>query len=451
MTDDPGLDPLLGASGTDRPARRPARRPDERPDRRQRTPATDDRVDMSDAELTDGHEPERAERPDAEVIMRRRLTVGGAAAALLVLIVVLVTRGGDEEGAADPSDGTIRVDAWAPYWAFDRSIPDIEQHGDLLHEVSPFVYLATGAGQVGLDPAADSDLVDQFVDDARAQGIAVVPSILDAMPAGGMADVVTDPVSRTVHVDAIVELVEQEDFDGIDIDYEQFAFADDRVSWASTRPAFVAFIAELADALAPAGRTVTVSIPPVYDDGTTNASGYWVYDYRGLAEHVQHIRVMAYDFSGQAAGPISPLEWVQRSIDGTVQAAGSPDKIVLGIPLYGNNVPVGTEGVCPPDALVGRTAVTIRSVDDLIERRNATPEYNATNGEWSFLYPLEVTDGVTSCTQTRQVNYVDSDGARARIDLAIEAGLAGVSLWALGYEDDSLWEAIDPVVARPDR
>jgi spore germination protein len=430
MTDGPGLDPLLGASGADRPAA-------------PRAPQ------LADEDVETTREP--GERPSAEVILRRRLTVGGAAAALLVLIIVFVTRGGDDEASTGPADGTIRVDAWAPYWAFDRSIPDLEQHGDLLHEVSPFVYLASGARQVGLDPAADASLVDQFVEDARAQGIAVVPSILDAMPAGGMADVVTDPASRTAHVETIVALVQDGGFDGIDIDYEQFAFADGRESWASTRPAFVAFIAELADALQPDGLTVTVSIPPVYDDGMTTASGYWVYDYGGLAEHVQHIRVMAYDFSGQAAGPISPLDWVQRSIDGTVQAAGSPDKIVLGIPLYGNNVPVGTEGVCPPDAVIGRTAVTIRTVDDLIERRNATPEYNATNGEWSFLYPLEVTDGVTSCIQTRQVNYVDSDGARARIDLAIEAGLGGVSLWALGYENDAFWQAIDPVVDRPER
>jgi spore germination protein YaaH len=435
MTDDPGLDPLLGASGADRRS----------PTRPARSGARPDADHVDDRDEVPG-------RPSADVILRRRLGVGAAAAALIVLVTILVTRGGgDGEAANGPADGTIRVDAWAPYWAFDRSIPDIEQHGDLLHEVSPFVYLATGARQVGLDPAADETLVDQFIDDARAQGIAVVPSILDAMPAGGMADVVTDPASRTAHVETIVALVEDGGFDGIDIDYEQFAFADGRDSWASTRPAFVAFIAELAAALRPDGRTVTVSIPPVYDDGMTNASGYWVYDYGGLAEHVQHIRVMAYDFSGQAAGPISPLEWVQRSIEGTVEAAGSPDKIVLGIPLYGNNVPIGTEGVCPPDALIGRTAVTIRTVDDLIARRDATPEYNATNGEWSFLYPLEVTDGVTSCIQTRQVNYVDSDGARARIDLAIDAGLGGVSLWALGYENDSLWQAIDPVVARPER
>jgi spore germination protein YaaH len=439
MTDDPGLDPLLGAPRADRRAADDSGRHRSRQD--------DEHDDEQDDEQ-DG----APERPSADVILRRRLGVGAAAAALVILIAVLVTGGDDgDEAATGPAAGTIRVDAWAPYWAFDRSIPDIEQHGDLLHEVSPFVYLATGARQVGLDPAADAALVDQFIDDARAQGIAVVPSILDAMPAGGMADVVTDPASRTAHVETIVALVEDGGFDGIDIDYEQFAFADDRDSWASTRPAFVAFIAELAAALRPDGRTVTVSIPPVYDDGMTNASGYWVYDYAGLAEHVQHIRVMAYDFSGQAAGPISPLEWVQRSIEGTVEAAGSPDKIVLGIPLYGNNVPIGTEGVCPPDALIGRTAVTIRTVDDLIARRNATPEYNATNGEWSFLYPLEVTDGATSCIQTRQVNYVDSDGARARIDLAIDAGLGGVSLWALGYENDSLWQAIDPVVARPDR
>ena len=73
-----------------------------------------------------------------------------------------------------------------------------------------------------------------------------------------------------------------------------------------------------------------------------------------------------------------------------------------------------------------------------------TPRYDDVTGEWSFTYQLPLTDGTTSCTQTREVHYVDSDGALARRRLAEEAGFAGGSLWALGYEDDALWSNLAP-------
>lgn len=423
MSDDPGLDPLL-------------------------TPPSSDPVDGLPAPDDDAGDRPGARRRARQRILKQRLAVGGAALLVALIGLVVVSTGNDDPA---PSAGQIRVDAWAPYWAFDNSIDDLDTHGDLLHEVSPFAYLASGATQIALDPSADPALVEEFISTARSQGIDVVPSVLDDLGEGGMADVLIDPTTRSRHVDALVALADELDADGLDIDYETFAFRDDRSTWPATRPAFATFVDELAAALHADGRTLSVSIPPVYDGGTTDASGYWVYDYARIAESADRIRVMAYDYSGQSAGPISPLEWVRTAIDGAVEAAGSPDRIVLGIPLYGNNVPIDTDGVCPTDAEVGRTAVTIRSVDDLIERRSATPTYDAVRGEWSFTYPLEVSDGVTTCTQTRQVNYVDSDGARARIDLARDAGLAGVSLWALGYEDDSLWAAIDPVVLRPAR
>jgi hypothetical protein len=41
------------------------------------------------------------------------------------------------------------------------------------------------------------------------------------------------------------------------------------------------------------------------------------------------------------------------------------------------------------------------------------------------------------------VHYVDGDGAIERIRIAQLAGLGGVSLWALGYEDAAAWDLID--------
>jgi spore germination protein YaaH len=243
-------------------------------------------------------------------------------------------------------------------------------------------------------------------------------------------------------VDTLAEFAASGDFAGLDIDYEQFAFADDRSTWAETRPSWVAFITELAERLHADGRTLTVSIPPVYDDGRTSDSGYWVYDYAAIAPVVDKIRVMAYDYSTDAPGPIAPLDWVQQAIDGTSRASGDPAKLVLGLPFYGYNWVVSTTGTCPASEEAGRTGVTARSARDLATRRGAEPVYNATTGEWTFTYRLELSDGTTACTQTRQVHFVDSEGALARLGLAEAAGFAGGSLWALGYEDEALWPGL---------
>ena len=69
----------------------------------------------------------------------------------------------------------------------------------------------------------------------------------------------------------------------------------------------------------------------------------------------------------------------------------------------------------------------------------------------TFTYDLEVTDGASTCTQSREVHYVDANGAQIRMQDAIDGGFRGVSLFALGYEDAQLWNAIDTVAAQCSR
>jgi len=110
---------------------------------------------------------------------------------------------------------------------------------------------------------------------------------------------------------------------------------------------------------------------------------------------------------------------------------------------------VTTVGVCPTEMVQGRTSVSARSVDELIERRSVTPTPVDATGEWSFEYELELTDGESTCVQTRVVHYVDGDGIARRMDLAREYRLDGVALWAFGFDDAAVWEAILPTVADP--
>jgi HAD superfamily hydrolase (TIGR01509 family) len=397
--------------------------------------------------------PEHAGPPDATRRRRRGLVVLGAIGALTLGAAVIANLDDDgEDGAGGPVESAparrlepLNLHAWVPYWALDEALADLDARVDALHEVSPFWFEATGVEEIAASPNTPSDEAERFVDTADANDIPLVASILDATAAGEMAAILADPEQRADHVDAIVDFAADGDFAGIDLDYEQFAFADGRDSWAETRPNWVAFVEELSERLHADGRTLTVSVPPVYDTRRTAQSGYWVYDHRAIAPFVDSIRVMAYDYSNAStdAGPIAPLDWVQRIITGTSDAVRDPSKLVLGIPLYGYNWPTEASGDCP-DWAPGITTVTSRTVDDLARRRDVTPVHDPVTGEASFTYELDV-DG--ACRQRRQVNFVDTEGIRDRMNLALDAGFAGASLFALGYDDNEVWDVVDDVNA----
>ncbi|MEJ7801325.1 MAG: HAD-IA family hydrolase, partial [Ilumatobacter sp.] len=192
----------------------------------------------------------------------RRGLVLGVLALTVAALVWFTTQRSDPEPAIPP--GAIAIDVWAPYWTLSDTLPEVETRLDDAREVSPFWFAARGVDEIATNQYASPERTDQFLAAVASSGGGLVPSIQDEMPAGEMAAVLADPVTRRRHVDAIVAFADDLDADGIDLDYEQFAFADGRDTWASTRPNWVAFVTELAGALHADDRTLTVSIPPVW-------------------------------------------------------------------------------------------------------------------------------------------------------------------------------------------
>ncbi|HUF97351.1 MAG TPA: glycosyl hydrolase family 18 protein [Ilumatobacter sp.] len=409
-------------------------------------PIDDQPFDDGLADSDRGHDPDSTMGRRRIQQLRRRgpLLLGGLLAVATVLIGVAVLR---HEDAAPPlpdlPPGAVRVDAWAPYWTLSDTLPETQERFSDLREISPFWYSAVSVNRIVIDEHAPFDDADEFIELIRDANRKFVPSIRDAMPAGAMAAVLANPVTRAAHVDAVVEFAADNDVDGIDLDYEQFAFADGPDTWEATSPNWVLFVTELAQRLHADGRTITVSIPAVFDVETTGRRGYWVYDHGAIAAVVDAIRIMAYDYSTSEAGPIAPLSWVQEAVDGTALAV-APEfhhKLVLGIPSYGSNWVTGTVGICP-DTAEGRTNITARTALELADRRDGVPVYDEVLGEWSFSYSLEVTEGAVSCIQSRMARWVDAEGAAERVEIARRAGWGGVALWALGYEDADVWSAI---------
>jgi spore germination protein YaaH len=409
-----------------------------------------------------GAPPDRAPDRTAAALRFRPRGAGGLGALVAgrgrligaISAVVLVLLGGvwyfavrDSGPKYDP--GPFNVHTWAPYWELDRSADELGTRASAFHQVSPFWYDVTGIGSIVVNENADDDLVERFLDTARSRGIPIVASIFDQTDAGVMAGILADPAQRAAHIETVAAFAAANDFDGIDLDYENFAFEDDRSSWSSTRPNFTAFVAELSARLASDGRILVVTVPPIYDTEQTEDSGYWVYDYRAIAPHVNAIRIMAYDFSqrGGAPGPIAPLDWVETIVEAATDAADGPEKLVLGIPLYGYNWVVDTVGECPESA-DGSIAVSMARISEILETRNATePVYDEDTGESTFTYQLDVNSEETSCTQTREVHYLSAEGVRTRMELSIERGMRGVSLYAFGFEDPVVFDQIAEINA----
>ena len=402
------------------------------------------------------------EQPEQRGRAARRAADGGRSSAIrpdrsMVLIVLGLVTAAVVAGAwwvsdgrperPEPPPGAIATDVWVPYWTLDDVTTDGLDRLQVVRELSPFWYETVGVDDIRVDEQAQTDEIGVFLD--GVDGAYIVPSIRDHMPAGGMAAIIADPATRTQHVETILDFADEHDAVGIDIDYEQFAFADGASTWETTRPDWVAFVEELADALHDTDRTLTVSIPGIWGRTETSVEGYWVYDHAAIAPFVDAIRIMAYDYSVSEPGPIAPLWWVEDLVTSLSEEVPEEyhDKLVLGVPSYGVNWVTSELGECPDDA-TGRTGVTARGALELADRRGGTPEYDAVDGEWRFTYALNVGEGDTACVQNRQVRWVDSEGVDARVMIARNAGWGGAALWALGYDDPEVWAAFTDAARR---
>jgi len=352
---------------------------------------------------------------------------------------------------AVPSSGSAAVaplprrilSGWLPYWTPTTSTNVAVANSDLFSDASPFWHSATSATAISyqLDATSRTSVVGRL----HAAGIPVIPSVTDGTPAHSMAAILANTTSRAQHVAALVSLVLANGYDGIDLDYEKFAFSDGSATWAKTRPNWVAFIRDLSVALHARGKKLTVSVPVMYDATYSSTSGYWVYDYKGIGGYVDSLRIMTYDYSFSVPGPIAPLSWVHRVAAFAVTQL-PVSKIRLGVPTYGYDWPSSTTG-CPVDNLPRKTGYTAQQAATLAASLSVTPSWNATYGERTFSYRKtyaghSAAGAAASCTVTRTVWFDDASSVRLRAGYVAEFRLGGIALWTLGGEDTRQWGSL---------
>jgi spore germination protein YaaH len=364
------------------------------------------------------------------------------------------------------------ISGWAPYWSPSTSTASFTANADLFEDVSPFWYQAQGAPGT-IVPNVSTSGMSALVDAARAQGVPVLPAITDGHGPGGLAAILADPTTRALHVDAIVDLVMDNGYDGIDLDYEGFAFSDGRDTWTTTRPNWARFVEELADALHRRNKLLAVTVPPIWNGG---ASGYTVYAWPEIGPHIDRLRIMNYDWSFSVPGPGSPIWWVEDTIEYAASVVPI-SKVQIGVPAYGREWTSRAVGTCPADQMPATTSHTVARIPALLEATGGTPTRDVASGEMTFSYtriiethigrsaaprprstagtadtidrgarPLARAVRLRTCVVTREVWYPDATAMAQRARAATSAG-AGAVIWALGYETPTEWAALQAVGA----
>lgn len=347
---------------------------------------------------------------------------------------------------------------WIPYYSIKTSLPAAINNADLIKEVMPFWYTLKFNGKTQstvvtdlYSPANPSVPMAQTVGALRNAGLALIPTITDGTDKDVLAGLLAKPAARTQIVQAITNMVVTNNFDGVDLDFEGFAFVDSNKTWPKTAPLWTALVKELSASLHAQKKILSVSTPYVLDPKGTQR-GYYVYAWAAIAPYIDRLRIMTYDYSVAKVGPIGPISWTERTVQYAVTVMPA-SKVYVGIPGYGRDWVTAVSGVCPANVASvikgGAKAATfvMRDAQNLAASYGVTPTFDEKFGEMTFSYQ-KVYNGTTagglatSCTASRTAWYQDAKSYALRAELVNKYRLGGLAAWTIGMEEPLALEGV---------
>lgn len=372
---------------------------------------------------------------------------------------------------ASASAKDLEISGWIPYWT--TSAPRAaEKHLDEIDMIHPFGYSIKNDGTLSDNMKITKGSWKRLISKARREDVLVVPSITTSN--GPLVHVLlANDEFREEHIKEIVDLVEDRDFDGIDIDYEG--------KLSLTHDVFATFLTELNKALDDKilSCTVEARTPPSSLYRTIPPTIAYANDYKTIADVCDRVNIMAYDQQradikendankGAPYVPVADVDWVRKVLDITLDTIPA-DKLVLGIPSYGHEYEVL---VTPQQYAEYRrvNAYNIPGIESKMDDKDVEAG-RVSSGELGFTYlglgkhapqyrtsiprntPEHLKAAAESLAYTNATNipsvfnYVtwsDAGAMKDKIDLAKEFDLRGVALFKIdGQEDRGVWKELD--------
>jgi len=231
----------------------------------------------------------------------------------------------------------------------------------------------------------------------------------------------------------VKNIISTYNLDGVNIDFEAFNTAD-RGSVINT------FMSELTNYI----HTQLPGKEVSFDGPAVNWNGW---DFGGLVDAVDHLFIMAYDYNSNKstkADPVSPLypgSW-DMCVDVTITSSStgyaaavnkSPEKIILGVPYYGQRW----------QTVNGDKYASVVAYDRSTRYKDDFDKFNTYGRQWD-------TDSHTSWYKYQsggkwyEVYSDDAGSLSEKYDYSIAKNLGGVGIWALNFDGtkDELWNLI---------
>lgn len=319
------------------------------------------------------------------------------------------------------------VYGWHPYW-----VGNAYQNYDwnLLSHFSFFSYEVNASD--GQPITTHGWSTSAAVDAALASGNTKVTLCVTLF--SGHTTFFGNPTAQQTLISNLINLVQTRGADGVNIDFEGLP--------SSQATNFANFMVDLSNqmhAAIPGSEVSTV----LYAVDWSN-----VFNFSIMEPVVDQYIIMGYDYywSGSSnAGPTDPLYHfgstynytLSRSITYYLDKGCPKSKLVLGLPYYGREWPTTSTSI--PSATSGsgtsRTYVQVRN--------NTSGNYAFANHNWegnAFSDNYTFNDG-----GTRQCFIMLDSAYRKRMEHVLNTGIAGIGIWALGYDDGypELWNAME--------
>ena len=376
--------------------------------------------------------------------------------------------------------GKLEVSGWIPYWRTEGGAADARRYIEQFTEVNPFAYSVRTDGSLADTAKMDDSAWQRLIREARNKDVRVIPTVMWS-DTQNIHTILSNPTSRARHIKAIVDTVNQNGYDGIDIDYEG--------KKAETRDSYSAFLRELSIELKKGNSpkwlqcTIEARMPlAARFSGTPPANIEYANDLPRINEYCDRVRIMTYDqqtadvqlnreYSRDLYAPVADVDWVEKVVN-YMDDDIDRKKMVLGIPTYGYIYQVMPNTSGNGFSYIKLEAFNPRYGHDIAKEYGLTPE-RGVSGELTLTYvPKNSPSGLPTQSELARLAprntksaYLASEGALElaksrkqqapftyltwsdagaigqKVALAERLGLAGVAVFKIdGGVDPDMWD-----------
>ncbi len=336
------------------------------------------------------------------------------------------------------------VIGFLPFWLIDKAQADYSPY---ITQLSYFNIVIDDDGTIQKftapgesDPgwrALQLGKIDNYLSEAKAKGIELSLTIFSGNDTK-IDKFLENPIQSADNlVSEVLPLIETYGFSDINLDIERVA-----ESTPSQREKYTEFVREVRNKL-PKGITITIDMPGIAFIRDKNLC-----DPKPLSEIADYIVLMGYDFHNAGSyvtGPVAPQSGAgiisEFDIESAVQSALTQvptSKLILAAPLYGYSWESINKN--PRSAVMPGSGYSMssRSVQELLAGcATCSAEFDKTDSESHLIYK----DNGTGLYH--QVFYPDRFSTQVKVDFASSQDLAGMALWALGYEDNAILKPLE--------